>query len=136
MSKKKKIILLVVGLSIAFLSVTIFFVVKQLQADKKEQSYIEKYKHDAMDYIKSSDEAITSFGNDFEIKYQSGSYKYSTNEYVNWVFYRKTPENPEEFKEKIEYMEFDFKIKSKICTVRFEKDEKGDIVISDFNIEQ
>ena len=136
MSKKKKILLLIIGLSIAFLSVTIFFVVKQIQADKKEQSYIEKYKHDAMDYIKSSDEVITVFGSDFDIEYQSASYKYSTNEYVNWVFYRKIPENLEEFNEKIEYMEFDFKIKSKICSVRFEKDEKGDIVISDFNIEQ
>ena len=136
---KKKNILIVVIVSffaIFFISATLFFTIKNIRIDDRINGYFEPYKNLAIDYIKNNEELKSLYGDDIDIDYERLSYKYSSKEYVNFIFYRKDPKNAQEFEKSIEYIRFNFEINyDKDYIVEFTKDEDGELFISDFYLE-
>lgn len=135
MKNKKNIILLIcaavlfVGLcAAAYISALI----NNLAVDQRVGDYLEPYKNAAVEYVAANEEAITRFDQDTlsECTVDSVTYRYATDQYKSFLFFLKAPETADEFNDNIEYISVSVRINYNAeCTVQFEKDETGKMII-------
>ena len=137
--KNKTVIFVLIGIfAICFIVLSIFFALQGVTASNKRHSYFNAYKKISEEYINSSSEMIQKYGNEFQIEFEKNvQYREVDNEKDVFtdiflkVFNPKVPENIDEFNASIEMISFKFKIKQDSYKITFEKNEKGELAVSD-----
>ncbi len=135
--KKQKTILLVTVIGIALLLIcgTILglalVIGGKFGAIKKEEAYFAPYREKAMEYLIENEEFFKELGKEGP-DFQSYNYRYNTDKYKDYGIFKVVPETRQDFESAIVYMEFVFIIGGTgRCTVLFEKDDLGQLTITD-----
>lgn len=139
--KKKKLIFIIIGaFVICFIIASIFFVQRALSAADKRQEYFDVYRADAEEYIKSEAEMLDKYGDDISVEfdnlvtYEESGDKGLLDIYIDMlrnIFAPRAPESIEEFNEEIESIQFSVKVNGNAYEITFEKNELGELVVSE-----
>ena len=134
--KRKTIILVLAGIfALIFIGSSIFFALQGVSAANKRQEYLDVYKLQAEEYIKSSTEITGKYGEDIPVKFDN-SVTYSENKekglfdrYIE-VFHPQVPDTLEKFSEGIDMIKFKVKINGDTYEITFEKNDQGKLFVS------
>lgn len=140
--KSKKTILLVAVIGIALLLICetllglALVIGGKFGAIKNEEAYFAPYREKAMEYLIENEEFSEKFGK-VETDFQSYNYRYNTDKYRDYGIFKAIPETRQDFESAIVYMEFVFSARGTgRCTVLFEKDDLGQLTITDCTFEE
>ncbi|MBQ9779763.1 MAG: hypothetical protein IJW00_02345 [Clostridia bacterium] len=134
--KNKKIIILLICSAVLFVglcaAIYIPSVINNLSVEQRVSGFLDPYRTAAVEYVTAHQEAIARFGKEAlsECTVVSITYRYANDQYKSALFFLKAPETADEFNDNVEYIGVSVKINySTKCTVQFEKDETGKMVI-------
>ncbi len=137
---KKKIWLFILAgiLIISFMFVSVFFAFKGLYASKVRNNYFDVYKEIATEYILSDENMIDKHGKDFNVEFESTvQYQMSDDRPSGIkrmfleVFAPDIPQTIDEFNSGIKTITFMFSVESTVYEITFEKNETGELSVSD-----
>ena len=137
--KNKKIIFVLIGaLVVCFIGSSIFFALQGISAAKKRQEYFDVYRDMAEEYIKSDSGMLDKYGDDFSVEFDN-SVTYSESgdrvffdRYIE-VFVPNAPDTLEEFTDGIDMIEFNVRISSDEYEIIFEKNDLGELVVTNLS---
>ena len=137
--KNKKIIFVLIGaLVVCFIGSSIFFALQGISAAKKRQEYFDVYRDMAEEYIKSNSEMLNKYGDNFSVEFDN-SVTYSESgergffdRYIE-VFVPNAPDTLDEFTDGIDMIEFNVKISGDEYEIIFEKNDLGELVVTNLS---
>ena len=137
--KNKKIIFVLIGaLVVCFIGSSIFFALQGISAAKKRQEYFDVYRDMAEEYIKSDSGMLDKYGDDFSVEFDN-SVTYSESgergffdRYIE-VFVPNAPDTLEEFTDGIDMIEFNVRISGDEYEIIFEKNDLGELVVTNLS---
>ena len=134
--KSKKLLFILLGVfAVCFIGASIFFAVQGMLAARKEQEYFDFYRAKAEEYITSDFEIANKYGDNVSVKFDGAvSYKESGERgafdiYIE-VFAPRVPDTLEEFTEGTDMIKFGVKINGDKYEIIFEKNNAGELVVS------
>ena len=135
--KNKKLLFILLGIfAVSYVVASIFFALQGFSAAQKRHEYFDVYELQAEEYIKSSPEIKSKYGEDIHVVFDN-SVTYSTSgerggfsNLFMQVFNPQVPDTIEEFIEEIDMIKFNAKINGDKYEITFEKNSQGQLCAS------
>ena len=136
--RNKRLLFILLGfLIVCLIGGGIFFALQGISAANKKREYFDVYRAQAEEYIQASPEIIAQYGEDNISVTFDGSVTYSESgekgfldRYIE-VFKPNVPDTLEEFSEGMDMIKFKLEINGDAYEIIFEKNEGGDLAVSD-----
>ncbi|MBE6644510.1 MAG: hypothetical protein E7612_03915 [Ruminococcaceae bacterium] len=135
--KNKKLLFILIGIfALSYVAASIFFALQGISAAQKKSEYFDVYELQAEEYIKSSAEIKSKYGEDVHIIFdETVSYLKSGDrggffDLFMQVFNPKIFDSLEEFNEEIDMIKFTVKINGDKYEITFEKNSQGQLCAS------
>ena len=133
---KKNIVFVFIGFFVlCFAGLSVFFALQGISAANKEQEYFDVFRLRAEEYIKSSAEITSKYGQDISVGFDD-SVTYSASgergffdKYME-AFFPEVPSSLEEFCDGIDMIRFNVEINGDNYEIIFEKNDQGELAVT------